>query len=111
LFSFIHFFRQKKRNKTGVTPKPSVGLSLVSSGWKLELLSFQDFGDVEIEEVAVKDGLNASSHDGNDVVESLGVVAPDPVQDVETTVGAESEEIVAGDALSLPGLRHHEQLG
>ena len=37
-------------------------------------------------------------------------VPVDPVEDVETSVGAESEEIVASDGLCLAGLAHHEQL-
>ena len=39
-------------------------------GWKLEFFALQDLRDVEIEEVAVEDGLNASRHDSDDVVES-----------------------------------------
>ncbi len=34
----------------------------------------------------------------------------DPVEDVEPPVGAQSEEVVAGDGLRLSGLAHHEQL-
>ena len=80
-------------------------------GWQLELLALQDLGDVEIEEVAVKDGLDAAGDDGDDVIESLRVVSVDPVEDVETAVGAESKEIVAGDGLRLAGLADHEELG
>jgi len=39
------------------------------------------------------------------------VVAVDPVEDVESAVGAEGEEVVRSDGLSLSGLGHHEQLG
>jgi hypothetical protein len=34
----------------------------------------------------------------------------DPVEDVEAPVGAQREEVVAGDGLRLSGLAHHEQL-
>ncbi len=34
----------------------------------------------------------------------------DPVEDVEPPVGAQREEVVAGDRLRLSGLAHHEQL-
>ncbi len=34
----------------------------------------------------------------------------DPVEDVEPPVGAQGEEVVAGDGLRLSGLAHHEQL-
>ena len=77
----------------------------------MELLALQDLRDVEIEEVAVKDGLDAAGDDGDDVVEALRVVSVDPVEDVETAVGAESKEIMARDGLRLPGLADHEELG
>jgi len=80
-------------------------------GGQLELLSLHDLCDVEIEEVAVEDCLDAAGNDGDDVVERFSVVPVDPVEDVETSVGAESEEIVASDGLCLAGLAHHEQLG
>ena len=46
-----------------------------SLGWpglgrQLQLLALEDLGDVEVEEVAVEDGLHASGHDGDDVVEA-----------------------------------------
>ena len=34
----------------------------------------------------------------------------DPVKDVEAPVGAQGEQVVAGDGLRLTGLAHHEQL-
>jgi len=45
-------------------------------------LALHDLGDVEVEEVAVEDGLHNSSNNGNDVIETLEVVAVDPIQDV-----------------------------
>ena len=33
-----------------------------------------DLGDVEVEEVAVEDGLDAAGHDRDDVIERLSVV-------------------------------------
>ena len=81
------------------------------SGRKLKLLALENLRDVKIEEVAVEDGLDTPGNDGDDVVEPLDVVSVDPVQDVEAAVGAESEEIVAGDGLSLASLADHEELG
>ena len=46
-----------------------------------------DLGDVEIEEVAVEDCLDTAGHDGDNVIEALGVVAPDPVEDVQAWGG------------------------
>jgi len=76
----------------------------------LKFLSLENFGDVEIEEVAVEDGLDASGHNSNDVIEAFSVVSVDPVENVEAAVGAKSEQVVAGDALSLSSLGHHEEL-
>ena len=86
-------------------------LDVCCLGWKHNLLAGHDLGDVEIEEVAVEDSLDHAGHDGDDVVECLVVVAEDPVEDVQTAVGAEGEQVVAGDRLGLPGLGDHEQLG
>ena len=79
--------------------------------WKNNLFSCHDFCDVEIEEVTVEDGLDNSGHDSDDVIETLEVEAVDPVENVESAVGAEREEIVAGDGLGLAGLGDHEELG
>ena len=77
----------------------------------MKLLSLENLSDVKIEEVAVEDGLDAAGDDSDDVIEALEVVAVDPVEDVEAAVGAEGEQVVAGDRLGLPGLGDHEQLG
>ena len=77
----------------------------------MKLLSLENLGDVKIEEVAVEDSLDAAGDDGDDVIEALEVVAVDPVKDVEAAVGAEGEQVVAGDRLGLPSLGDHEQLG
>jgi len=77
----------------------------------LEFLALENFGDVEIEEVAVEDGLHTTGNNGNDVIKAFAIVSVDPVEDVEATVGAESKQVVAGDALSLSSFGHHEELG
>jgi len=79
-------------------------------GWELQFLPLQNFSDVEIEEVAVEDGLDTTGNNSNDIIESLAIVSVDPIENVEATVGAESEEIVTGDALSLASFRNHEEL-
>ena len=50
-------------------------------------------GDVEIEEVAVEDGLHTSGHDGDQIKEALRVVAVDPVEDVQSPVQAHCKKI------------------
>ena len=82
-----------------------------SLGGQLEFLALENLRDVQIEEIAVEDGLDTAGDDGDDVVESLEVVSVDPVEDVESSVGAESKEIVTGDGLRLAGLADHEELG
>jgi len=77
----------------------------------LKPLPLENLCDVEIEKVAIENGLNTSGHNSDDIVERLSVVAIDPVENVETTVRAESEQIVAGNTLGLTSLGHHEQLG
>ena len=80
-------------------------------GWKHNLLAGHDLGDVEIEEVAVEDGLHNSGHNSDDVIEGLVVVAEDPIEDVQAAVGAEGKQVMASDRLRLPSLGDHEQLG
>jgi len=79
--------------------------------WQLKFLPLQHLSNVKIEEITVENGLNTTCYDGDDVIETLSVVPVHPVEDVEGSVGSKSEQIVAGDALRLPSLGHHEQLG
>ena len=67
-------------------------------------------GDVEIEEVAIEHGLDATGHHGNQVKEALRIVAVDPVEDVKGSVDAQGKQVVAGDGLCLSSLADHEQL-
>jgi len=68
------------------------------------------FCDVEIEEVTVEDGLDTSSDDGDEVQKSLGVIAVDPVEDVQGAVDAKGKQVVTRDCLGLARLTDHEQL-
>jgi len=72
---------------------------------------FDTFCDVQIEEVTVEDSLDASGDHGDQVEESLGVVAVDPVEYVQRPVAAEGKQVVAGDRLGLARLADHKQLG
>ena len=69
------------------------------------------FGNIQVEEVAVKRCLYASSYNGNKVIESLKIVSVDPIDDVQSTVGTKCKQIVAGDGLSFTSLWYHKQLG
>lgn len=75
-----------------------------------QLLAFQHFGEIKVEEVAVEDSLDHSSHDGDHVEEALKVETPDPVEEVESTIHAQAEQVVGGDRLRLASLADHKEL-
>lgn len=91
------------------TPVDSIHESL-DLAWQDQGLSLEHFGDVEVKEVDVEDGLNDTSNNSNGVEEAFSVVAVNPVENVKSTIHTQHEEIVTGDGFSLPGLGHHEQL-
>lgn len=68
------------------------------------------FGNIEIEEVAVEDGLYHPRDHSNLVIELLGVVAPDPVGDIEGSIEAQEEKVMRCDGLCFPCLADHEEL-
>lgn len=72
--------------------------------------AWRTFRDVQVEEVAVQDGLDDAGHHGDEVEEALEVEAPDPVDEVQGSVEAQEEQVVGGDGLRLPGLADHEEL-
>lgn len=63
------------------------------------------FGNVQIEEVTVENGLDCTGKDHNQVVVALRKVSVDPVQQVERPIAAQSEQIMARNALGLARLR------
>lgn len=78
--------------------------------WQTQLLSFQNFRYVKVEEVAVKDRLNHACDDGDHVKEALKVEAPDPVDEVEGAVKPQEEQVVSSDGFRLARLTDHEEL-
>ena len=60
--------------------------------WTVNTLGFT-FGDVEIEEVAVEDGLDATSNDSNQIEKAFEVEAVNPVEEIESTVRTYKREI------------------
>lgn len=80
-------------------------------GWQTQLLSFQYFCYIQIEEVAVEDGLHHSSNNGYHVKESFKVEPPYPVDEVEGSVESQEEKVVGRDGLCLTCLADHEKLG
>jgi len=54
--------------------------------------------------------LDTSSYNGDKVIESLKIVAVDPVDDVQGTVGTQCKQVVAGDGLCFTSLGNHKQL-
>lgn len=73
-------------------------------------LSFEHFSDIEIEEVDVENSLNDTSDHSDRIEEALGVISVDPVEDVETAIHSQHEQIVTSDCFSFSSFRHHEQL-
>lgn len=69
------------------------------------------FRNIQIEEIAVEDGLHHAGDDGDHVKESLKVEPPYPVDEIEGSVESKEEQVVGGDGLSLAGLADHEKLG
>ena len=68
------------------------------------------FGDVEVEKVAVEDRLHDARHHGNPVLKVLAVIAVDPVDNVQSAVRAQGEQVVGCDRLGFARLGHHKQL-
>lgn len=88
-----------------------IGLcSLALLRWQAQLLSFQHFCDIKVEEVTIQDGLDHPSHDGDHVKEALEVEPPDPVEEVKSTVDPQGEQIVGSDGLGFSGLADQEEL-
>lgn len=79
---------------------------------KLELLALENLGVVDVEEVAVEDGLNQAGNDGNpvDLVLGLAEVTPQPVGQIQATVDTEREEVVRCNRLGFASALEHEKL-
>lgn len=67
--------------------------------------------DVEVEKVTVENCLNASCHHSYQVEKALKVVTVDPVENVQSAVGAKGKQVVRGDGLCFTCFADHEQLG
>ena len=80
-------------------------MTVVETLWHCDVRTFRD---VEVEEITVKNCLDTSGNDSYQVKESLGVIAIDPVEYVQSTVAAESKQVVTGDRLRLTCLTDHE---
>jgi len=85
-------------------------LNSLCLGRETKFLALQDFSDVKIEEIAVKDGLDTSGNNCNKIKESLTVISPDPVDQVEATVKTQSKQVMSGNGLSFSSFADHEQL-
>jgi len=60
-------------------------------GGQLQLLSFQDFRYIQIEEVAIQNGLNDASNDCDEVVVTLHHVSVNPIKNVKSAIRAQRE--------------------
>jgi len=68
------------------------------------------FGDIKVEEVTVEDSLDHTGHYGDHVKEALKVETPDPVEEIQGPIQAQTEQVVGGDGLCLACLGDHEEL-
>lgn len=77
---------------------------------ELELLALEHLGVVDIEEVAVQNGLDDAGNDGDPISLVVGVhdVSVDPVGDVQSSVATQGKEVVGGDGLSFASSLKHE---
>ena len=71
---------------------------------------FLTFSDIQVKEVAVQSSLNASGHNGNDIIVAFHVEPEAPVQNVQGPVAAEGKQVVGRDRLCLAGLGNHVEL-
>lgn len=55
--------------------------------------------------------MNASSDDSDEIEESSIVVSVDPIKDVESTVGAQREQVMRRDGFGFACFGNHEELG
>lgn len=78
--------------------------------WQAQLLAFQNFGDIKVEEVTIEDSLDHTSHNGDQVKEAFKVETPDPVEEIKSPIQAQAEQVVGGDCLCLASLADHEEL-
>ena len=44
----------------------------IALSWKLKSLSVENFGDIQVEEIAVQNCLKTSGNDGDQIVETCG---------------------------------------
>lgn len=78
--------------------------------WQTELLSLENFCNIQIEEVTVQHGLDHTSNNSYEVKKSLKVVAPNPVDQVQGTVQTQEKKIVSSDGLCFPSFADHKKL-
>lgn len=63
-----------------------INFNIVFLCWQLNFLAFDNFGNIKVEEVTVKNSLNGAGTDSNKIVESFVVVSVHPVEQVKTSV-------------------------
>lgn len=79
---------------------------------QLKLLALEDLVVINVEKVAVQNGLDDAGDNGDPVnlMLGLGDVAVDPVGNIKGAVDSESEQVVGRDGLGLARALQHEQL-
>ena len=78
-------------------------------GWQL-LTPIINFEDIKWY-AGIHNGLDTAAHDGDNIIETLIVVAVDPVEDVEAPIQGNRIDVEHDVGLGLPGLDDHHELG
>ena len=64
----------------------------IALSWKLKSLSFENFGDIQVEEIAVQNCLKTSGNDGDQIVETCGKFYWKKLQCTDNLYSPASEE-------------------
>lgn len=75
---------------------------------KLQIITTQTFSHVKVKEVTVENCLHAAGNNGDRVEGSFQVISIYPVEDIESTIGTQSKQIVACNCLRFPSLGDHK---
>ena len=91
--------------KLGVTWEATCALC-----WKLELLSLQNLGEVDVEEIEVEASLDNARNNGNGVNLMVAEVSPNPVGNIQSAVKTHGSKVMCGDCLCFACSLEHEEL-
>lgn len=68
------------------------------------------FGYVQIEKVTIQNCLHDTSNYSDEIVMTFHVIPVNPIQDIESSISSQREEIMRRNTLRFSGSRYHKQL-